>query len=51
MRQGHKEQFATLLPRFERELADSGGSGWANSVKINALKRVINNELRSHLAG
>jgi hypothetical protein len=51
MRQGVKENFASFLPKFEKELADSGGASWGDSVKINSLKRVINGELRSHLAG
>lgn len=51
MRQGPKENFATFLPKFEKELADSGGATWGDSVKINSLKRVINGELRTHLAG
>jgi hypothetical protein len=51
MRQGPKESFATFLPRFEKELAESGGATWADSVRINTLKRVINQELRTHLAG
>lgn len=51
MRQGPKENFATFLPKFEKELADSGGATWGDPVKINSLKRVINGELRSHLAG
>jgi len=50
MRQGDRENFANFLPRFEKELAESGGSAWSNSVQINALKRVINADLRSHLA-
>ncbi|KAJ6437992.1 retrovirus polyprotein [Purpureocillium lavendulum] len=51
MRQGDKESFASFLPKFERELADSGGASWGDSVRINSLKRVINQELRTHLAG
>lgn len=51
MRQGDRETFAAFLPKFERELADSGGASWEDSVRINALKRVINRELRSHLIG
>lgn len=51
MRQGAKENFASFLPKFEKELADSGGANWGDSVRINSLKRVINGELRSHLAG
>ncbi|KJZ68663.1 hypothetical protein HIM_11948 [Hirsutella minnesotensis 3608] len=51
MRQGPKESFAAFLPKFEKELAESGGATWADSVRINTLKRVINQELRTHLAG
>ena len=51
MRQGDRETFAAFLPKFERELADSGGANWEDSVRINALKRVINQELRAHLVG
>lgn len=51
MRQGDRETFAAFLPKFERELADSGGASWEDPVRINALKRVINQELRSHLVG
>jgi hypothetical protein len=51
MRQGARENFASFLPKFEKELADSGGASWGDSVKINSLKRVISSELRSHLAG
>jgi hypothetical protein len=51
MRQGSKESFAAFLPKFEKELAESGGATWADSVRINTLKRVINQELRTHLAG
>ncbi|KAJ6436365.1 retrovirus polyprotein [Purpureocillium lavendulum] len=51
MRQGDKESFASFLPKFERELADSGGASWGDPVRINSLKRVINQELRTHLAG
>jgi hypothetical protein len=51
LQQGGKESFATFLPKFEKELADSGGSTWTDAVQINHLKRVINQELRTHLAG
>ncbi|EXU99358.1 hypothetical protein X797_007494 [Metarhizium robertsii] len=51
IRQGPQENFAIFLPKFEKELADSGGASWDNAVKINFLKRVISGELRSHLAG
>lgn len=51
MRQGAKANFASFLPKFEKKLANSGGANWGDLVKINSLKRVINGELRSHLAG
>jgi hypothetical protein len=51
MRQGEKESFSTFLPKFEKELADSGGAEWNDTVRINSLRRVINHDLRTHLAG
>ncbi|KAK4172274.1 hypothetical protein QBC36DRAFT_294517 [Triangularia setosa] len=42
MVQGEKESIASLLPKFEKELADSGGVEWSDAVKINYLKRTIN---------
>ncbi|KHO10702.1 hypothetical protein MAA_11706 [Metarhizium robertsii ARSEF 23] len=45
IRQGPQENFAIFLPKFEKELADSGGASWDNAVKINFLKRVISGEL------
>jgi hypothetical protein len=51
MRQGPRENFVILLPKFEEELAHSGGASWDDAVKMNFLKRVISGELRSHLAG
>lgn len=50
IRQGDRESFASFLPKFERELADSGGVAWSDEVKINALRRAINPELRTSLA-
>ncbi|CEJ92881.1 hypothetical protein VHEMI08509 [[Torrubiella] hemipterigena] len=49
MRQNNKESFAAFLPRFERELADSGGYNWDDEIKINSLRRVINQEMEGHL--
>lgn len=49
--QKDKESFTNFLPRFERELADSGGAEWGEAVKINYLKRAINRELREGLVG
>ena len=48
MTQG-KEAFATFLPKFERTLAEAGGGAWADQVKINTLKRMLNQELRRSL--
>jgi hypothetical protein len=48
MNQG-KENFATFLPKFERTLAEAGGSAWTDQVKINTLKRMLNQELRKSL--
>ncbi|KAJ6436495.1 retrovirus polyprotein [Purpureocillium lavendulum] len=50
IRQKDKESFASFLPKFERELADSGSVTWSDEVKINALRRSINPELRTSLA-
>lgn len=48
MTQG-KEVFATFLPKFERTLAEAGGSDWTDQVKINTLKRMLNQDLRTAL--
>src|SRR5579871_6442637 len=48
MTQGN-EAFATFLPKFEQTLAEAGGSEWADQIKINNLKRVISQELRTSL--
>ena len=48
MTQG-REAFATFLPKFERTLAEAGGGEWADQVKINTLKRMLNQELRRSL--
>lgn len=44
-----KEAFATFLPKFERTLAEAGGGEWTDEVKINTLKRTLNQELRKSL--
>lgn len=51
MTQGERESFASFLPKFEKELADSGGADWSDVVKINHLKRAINHEMRTYLTG
>jgi Retrotransposon gag protein len=48
MSQG-KEAFTTFLPKFERTLAEAGGGEWTDEVKINTLKRMLNQELRKSL--
>jgi hypothetical protein len=48
MSQG-KEAFTTFLPKFERTLAEAGGNQWNDHVKINTLKRMLNQELRTSL--
>ena len=48
MTQG-REAFATFLPKFERTLAEAGGGAWADQVKINTLKRMLNQDLRRSL--
>jgi hypothetical protein len=45
MSQG-KEAFATFLPKFETTLADAGGGEWTDEVRINTLKRTLNQEMR-----
>jgi hypothetical protein len=51
LKQGDRESFAAFLPKFERELADSGGSTWPNDVKIDHLERCLNGELAELLYG
>jgi hypothetical protein len=48
MTQGN-EAFATFLPKFEQTLAEAGGNEWADQIKINNLKRVLSQELRTSL--
>ena len=47
--QGPKESFASFLPKFERELADSGGGSWSPDVQINFLRRTLNGDLEELL--
>ncbi|KAJ6436266.1 ectomycorrhiza-upregulated zf-MYND domain-containing protein [Purpureocillium lavendulum] len=46
LRQRESESFAALLPRFEKELADSGGASWPDEVKISYLEGATNQQLR-----
>jgi hypothetical protein len=49
LRQGEKESFATFLPKFEKELAESGGAAWPDDVQINYLQRSLNQGLKGLL--
>ncbi|KAK6855471.1 hypothetical protein PG995_009003 [Apiospora arundinis] len=49
--QKDSESFATFLPKFERELADGGGSDWPDRVKISWLRGALNITLKRALAG
>lgn len=37
-KQKPNESFATFFPKFEKELADSGGGAWDDAVQINYLE-------------
>lgn len=47
--QGAKESFASFLPKFEKELADSGGAHWSSDVQINFLRGSLNSDLEELL--
>lgn len=49
LRQNEKESFNIFLPRFERELADSGGMVWPDQIKINYLEGALNESLLTAL--
>ena len=51
IKQREVNNFATFLPRFEKELADSGGAEWADSIQINYLEGALNHKLRDRLIG
>ena len=51
LRQGDKEGFSAFLPRFEKELADSGGADWPDVVQISYLRRSVNAGLEKLLRG
>ena len=51
LRQRDKESFATFLPKFEKELAESGGSAWPCDVQINSLERCLNKRMIELLRG
>lgn len=41
--------FAAYLPKFEKELADAGGDAWPHDVRIDYLKRTLNDEMTTQL--
>lgn len=49
LRQRPDESFATFLPKFEKELADSGGGSWNDEVQINYLDGALNSQFRDKL--
>lgn len=49
LRQRPDESFATFFPKFEKELADSGGGSWDDAVQINYLEGAVNYKLRDRL--
>lgn len=51
LRQRPDESFATFFPKFEKELADSGGGSWEDAVQINYLEGALNYKLRDRLIG
>lgn len=51
LRQKDEESFAVFLPKFEKELADSGGGSWDSVVQISYLQGALNEELKDRLVG
>jgi hypothetical protein len=49
IRQKGHESFAAFLPKFEKELAESGGASWNDEVRINYLDGALNDTLRDAL--
>ncbi len=49
LRQRSDESFATFFPKFEKELADSGGGSWVDAVQINYLEGALNGKLKDCL--
>ncbi|KJZ68383.1 hypothetical protein HIM_12229 [Hirsutella minnesotensis 3608] len=49
LKQKPDESFAAFFPKFEKELADSGGGGWEDAVQINYLEGALNNKLKDRL--
>jgi Zinc knuckle len=51
LQQKDEESFAAFLPKFEKELADSGGGSWNSVVQISYLQGALNEELKDRLVG
>lgn len=51
LRQKENEKFSAFLPRFEKELADSGGAEWPPYMQINQLEGALNLTMRDRLVG
>ena len=49
MKQRENKSFATFLPRFEKELANSGGGHWETDIYINYLEGALNYKLYDRL--
>ena len=49
LKQRENESFATFLPKFEKELADSGGGNWHDTVQVNYLEGALNKRLKAAL--
>jgi uncharacterized protein YeaO (DUF488 family) len=47
--QHSEKSFTTFIPKFEREMLDTGDTGWSDEVYINYLERVINDKIRKGL--
>ncbi|KJZ68122.1 hypothetical protein HIM_12487 [Hirsutella minnesotensis 3608] len=49
LKQKPDESFANFFPKFEKELADSGGGAWDDAVQINYLEGALNSKLKDRL--
>ena len=49
LRQKPGESFMSFFPKFEKELADSGGGSWSDDVQINYLSGTLNDSLEDRL--
>lgn len=50
IRQGPKQSFATFLPTFEKEFADSGAMSWPEDAKVSILTGSLNLTTRTALS-